>query len=469
MAYNHAVWREQDLKAATATLKKLGETPQERDAKAKLPFEKDLIHSLDILYGPGDKDERDQKYSEYMNQVYKKYPDNLEALSFYALSILGTIQPNDSSFRKQMKAAGIIDSALGYYPTEQILDHPGILHYYIHALDDPLHAILALKAADRYAKIAPDSSHALHMPSHIYLQLGLWDKTRDSNRISYDASIKWVNARTKNLVDRQYHSLYWLMYANLQHGRYAEAKQNVSEMIDIYKIDPECSIEGYWALIIARYMVETQDCSYPIALEDIKKIKECYISDEVQIHSLIYAMANCAILKNDLSNAMLAISFLKELREGLEKISSQNPSPHVEQNNQYRITLLTISIDQLLALIENKKGNTQEALKLLDQAVKLESSLALPSGIPLLVQSSYNLYGNLLLQDKQWKKAAEIFLQSFDRIPNRAASYLGLALAMEGQGNQTAAKQYANKALFIWKDADSSFPELKEAKRLSDH
>jgi len=229
MANNHAFWRQQDLEAARAAINKFGQTLEERMNKAKLPFEKDLIRSLDILFGGGSKEERDQKYSDFMAQVYAKNPNNLEALSLYALSILGTIQSNDETgFRKNIKAAGVIEAAMGYEPSSKMINHPGLLHYYIHALDDPIHAILALKAAKLYAQVAPDAAHAVHMPSHIYVQMGMWGEARQSNHDSYEASIKWVNARMQKLADREYHSLYWLMYANLQMGRYGEAKKMLS-------------------------------------------------------------------------------------------------------------------------------------------------------------------------------------------------------------------------------------------------
>lgn len=465
MAYNHAFWKQQDFDAARKAMEKLGKTPQERIAKTKLPLEKDLIRGLDILFSTEipNKEERDQQYSDYMAQLYDKYSQNLEILSLYALSVLGTTQPNDTTFRKQMKAAGIIDTALGYTPSEKMLNHPGILHYYIHALDDPIHAPLALKAAERYTQVAPDAAHALHMPSHIYLQLGLWDKTKEANRVSYDASVRWVNSRTKNPVDREYHSLYWLMYANLQLGRYAEAKQNVSEILELLK-NPACFIEGHWALMSARYMVETQNCFHPFSLEEMKSMGDCYVSDEPQAYSFIYAMGYCAILKKDFTNANVAIKLLEELRTNLMNSVTRTTKIRNEQDKQYRIKLLTISIEELFALIENEKGLPQDALDRLEQVSKIESELPLPNGIPVPVQSSIDLYGRFLLQDKQWAKARDAYLLSLDRMPNRAKSYVGLARALQGLKNHEEANIYMQKALNIWKNADTQFPELEETK-----
>lgn len=467
MAYNQAFWRHQDFEAARATLNKLGKTPEERINKAEFPLEKDLIQSLDILYGEGSKEERDQKYSDYMAQIYNKYPKDLEALSLYVLSILGTIQPNESSFRKNIKAAGVLDSASGFNPSREILNHPGILHYYIHALDDPIHAILALKSANLYANVAPDAAHAVHMTSHIYVQLGMWDKAQKSNKMSYDTSIKWVNERTQNLADREYHSLYWLMYANLQLGRYVEARQNVDHISNLLKKDPACPIEGHWALMSARYMIETQDCITPFSLPQLQNMQDCYVSNEPQAYSFIYAIGFCALIKKDFANAAIAIKSLEELRENLKDSKTRTTKILSEKDKEFRINILTISIDELLAIRDQIDGNILGALDRLEQASEIESKMSLPKGIPVSVQSALELYGFFLLRDKQWLKAKSIFLEALNRVPNRAKSYVGLAMAMEGMNDLESAKKYATQALNVWSNADSKFSELDEAHRLS--
>lgn len=467
MAYNQAFWRQQDTEAARAVMSQLGKTSADRIKMAKLPLEKDLIQSLDVLYGDGSKEERDQNYTDFMAQIFIKYPNNLEVLSLYALSILGTILPNETSFRKSIKAAGVLDSVLGFNPSSDALNHPGLLHYYIHALDDPIHAPLALKSADLYANVAPDAAHALHMPSHIYLQLGLWDKAQKANKISYDASVRWVDQRTQNLGDREYHSLYWLMYANLQMGKYLEAKQNVLHILDLTKKDPICTIEGHWALMSARYMVETQDCFLPFSINELQNMKDCFVSSEPQAYSFIYAFGFCALIKKDLVNGAIAIKYLEELREDLKISKTRTAKIMHENEKEFRMNILTISIDELLAIRNRIDGDLIGALDRLEQAAEIESKMSLPNGIPVPIQSALEMYGFFLLEDKQWSKAKSIFLEALDRVPNRAKSYVGLALAMEGIGNLEGARKYALQALNIWVNADKEFSELKEARRLS--
>ncbi len=467
MAYNQAFWRQQDLEAARAALNKLDPIAKERINKAKYPLEKDLLHSLDFLYGQGGKIERDDAYSNYMAKLYTKYPNNLEIISLYALSILGTVLPYEQNLHKNIMAAGVLDTALGFNPSQEMLKHPGILHYYIHALDNPLHAILALKSARLYANVAPDSEHALHMPSHIYLQLGLWDDVRTSNQLSYDASVRWVDQRSNDINDRGFHALYWLLYANLQLGRYTEARQNVAHIAELYKNHPICQLGGYWALMVARYMVATGDCIVPFSMPLLQNILRCPVSDEPQTYSFIYAQGYCAMRNKDYVNGSAVIDFLEMLRTNLKR-ELPYVDNLVDKDNEFRINILSISIQELLAIEEQSHGNATAALAHAQLAAEIESKTFLPhNGIPVPVQSAFELYGFLLLQDKQWEQAVRSFKKQLERLPNQAKAYLGLALAMEGLSNAVAAKEYALTALKIWSGSDQTFWELNQARRIA--
>src|SRR5918912_2084668 len=142
------------------------------------------------------------------------------AAAFYSLSLLGLVRPEEKSYRLQAKAGAI---ALEVYQKNP--NHPGAAHYIIHAFDDPDHAILALPAARRYADIAPEAHHARHMPSHIFLQLGMWPEAAASNESAWQASDAWMKRKNLPLSLRDYHSLHWLLYAYLQQGRYKKAEE----------------------------------------------------------------------------------------------------------------------------------------------------------------------------------------------------------------------------------------------------
>ena len=158
-----------------------------------------------------------------MAAMYAKWPRVHEVATWYALSLLGTVRPTDRGFRRQALAASIVETVYKENPK-----HPGAAHFIIHAFDDPDHAPLALPAARAYASIAPSAAHALHLPSHIFVQLGMWGDVRTSNIAAYKAATE-LNARLKLAEGREdFHTLSWLTYANLMAGNIDEARQNVA-------------------------------------------------------------------------------------------------------------------------------------------------------------------------------------------------------------------------------------------------
>src|SRR5688572_30165962 len=223
MSHNHPLWAQQDTKAAQEILQRIAPTLKERQDKAKLPKEKAFIGAIDVLYNsPGEKLARDNAYSEALAAMYALWPDDHEVATWYSLSLLGTVRPTDRGFRRQALAASIVEKVYKENPK-----HPGAAHFIIHSFDDPDHAPLALPAARAYAGIAPSAAHAIHMPSHIFVQLGLWPDVRTSNIAAYKAATE-LNARLKLAEGREdFHTLGWLAYANLMMGQFDEAKQNV--------------------------------------------------------------------------------------------------------------------------------------------------------------------------------------------------------------------------------------------------
>ncbi|PYQ63020.1 MAG: hypothetical protein DMF53_11485, partial [Acidobacteria bacterium] len=159
MTYTHPVWMQQNAAAARAALGRLGATPEARLAKAKTERERDYLRAVEILYGDGTKEERDFRYADAMAALHQRYPDDVDATAFYALSLLGTAHQG-RDFAVYMKSAALLEEV---FPTHQ--HHPGVLHYLIHSYDDPIHAPLGLRAARLYGTVAPNAGHALHMTS----------------------------------------------------------------------------------------------------------------------------------------------------------------------------------------------------------------------------------------------------------------------------------------------------------------
>src|SRR5579872_4148487 len=223
MSYNHPLWAQLDLPAARKALERLAPTLDGRLAKARTEKEKAFLGAVNqLFYAPGDKLARDNAYSEAMARMYERWPNDDEIDVFYALSLLGTVRPGDKGFRRQALAASICMKVFQENP-----DHPGAAHFIIHAFDDPDHAILALPAARAYAKIAPSAAHALHMPSHIFLRLGMWPDVIKSNIAAYQSSIALIQRLHLPEGREDFHTLSWLQYANLMTGNFDEAQKCV--------------------------------------------------------------------------------------------------------------------------------------------------------------------------------------------------------------------------------------------------
>src|SRR5215213_1606929 len=252
MTYNHPLWSEQDIATARQVLAKFKETPKLTDR------ERAYIAAVRLLYGEGDKPTRDAAYSAAMEKIYLAYPEDLDAAAFYSLSLLG-MAGGAKGYRLQAKAGAI---ALDVYQKNP--NHPGAAHYIIHAFDDPDHAILALPAARRYASIAPEAHHARHMPSHIFLQLGMWPEAATSNEAAWESSDAWMKRKNLSPSVRDYHSLHWLLYVYLQQNRYNDAekllnlmKKVLSESTYDNKLRPGY-YENNYANMAAAFVVETE-------------------------------------------------------------------------------------------------------------------------------------------------------------------------------------------------------------------
>ena len=260
MTHNHPIWMEQDREAALKALQTLGDTPDAQLAAAPTQRERDYLRTVHVLYGAGEtspasKQDRDDAYAEAMAELAATYPGDLDAQAFHALSILGTAHEG-RDFATYMRAAAVAEEVFDANPK-----HPGAAHYLIHAYDDPVHAPLGLRPARIYADIAPKASHALHMPSHIFFALGMWDRGAASNVDSYEAERDQAEAAGDPLGGGGYHALHWLAYARAQQGRYDDARR-VTELGAELALASEGVTTGYerymLSAFLASYVVETK-------------------------------------------------------------------------------------------------------------------------------------------------------------------------------------------------------------------
>jgi tetratricopeptide (TPR) repeat protein len=444
---------EQDLPAARKALSKLGRTREERAAKAKTEREKMWMEAVETLYGDGEKDARDWAYADVMERIVARYPEDVEARAFYALALLGTVRRAGNDFRQQMKAAAVAEDLFREHPT-----HPGAAHYIIHAFDDPLHAPLALYAADRFAEIAPDVEHALHMPSHIYVQLGLWDKTVVSNRRAYDASVAWVRSKGLSDTQRDFHALAWMEYGYLQRGELSKAKECIEEIRPLAEREVTTDrIKATLSNMRARYMLETGDWeAYPIPVDEL--LKGRYAGDLY----LLLAAGFKAVNQGDLKTAETIERRLAEL-EGQE-------TKGLKSYFQGQVTLedlkvsTTVAQRELAALIRLVKGEHQEAIRLMEEAMAKEKGMHPAYGPPEPIVPPFELYGYVLLESGRADEALKVFEEMLVRMPNRALAILGAARSADKLGRREVAGTHYQALRSMWSEGEKT-RRFEEAER----
>ena len=461
MTHNHPLWSEQDIAAARQTLTKIKDSPKLTDR------ERLYIMAVRMLYGEGDKRARDAAYSAEMEKIYRAYPDDLDAAAFYSLSLLG-MASGTKGYRLQAKAGAI---ALDVYQKNP--NHPGAAHYIIHAFDDPDHAILALPAARRYASIAPEAHHARHMPSHIFLQLGMWPEAAASNEAAWESSDAWMKRKNLSLSVRDYHSLHWLLYAYLQQGRYNDAekllnlmKKVMSESTYDNKLRPGY-YENNFANMAAAFVVETE--RWNLATDLFPENKPASTSEQTAMsgshgsHSAMTSGNAPATVRTSSASVTLPL-FVRGLASAMSDSAATEQSIAGLQAAPASQTTSAILGLEIAALSASMKKDHAKAIELIKKATSLEESMNAPYGPPGLIKPSHELYGEILLRAGKPAEAAEQFKVALLRQPNRARSLLGAARAAAQSGLQPAAFSAYTTLMDQWKQADANLVELREAR-----
>ncbi|HJW96087.1 MAG TPA: hypothetical protein VJ901_20940 [Thermoanaerobaculia bacterium] len=401
MTYNHPIWGEVDIEAGRKVLAKLGKR-QPDDGR-----ERAYIDAVRALYAEGTKAARDLAYEAAMESLSKAHPQDIEAQAFYALAILGTKSPSETDMRKQIAAAVILEPLFAAHP-----DHPGVLHYMIHAYDDPLHAPLGLRAAQRYARVAPDAFHALHMPSHIFLQLGMWDETIASNEHAYAVSKKWADAKHLARSKRDLHSLQWLQYAYLQNNRLADARKLIDEIAAVSGEDARERTTR--ANMLARFAIETGDWSvlpHALTMTDAGDASHAgcgakSYGDDSSALAFAYGLA------------AVAEKHPKAAADALAKLKAR-----VDEKKNPAAKVMAKELEAVMAT------SVERSLKLAAEAATLEDGIGVPSGPPDTFKPAHELYGELLMKNGRVDEASKQFEISLSRAPNRRLSQQGMRIA----------------------------------------
>ncbi len=428
MTNNHTLWREQDYDQGNNILRQLAPAPEERIAKATTDLEKDLMRGVNILYGKGNKTVRDSSYAAYMKTLYQKYPGNDEIASFYSLSLIGWgLTGRQTPILEQ--AASIAKEVLDRSPK-----HPGALHYLIHAFDDPDHARRALAAADKYAVVAPDAGHALHMPTHIYLALGMWDKVISSNIVSWDAERQRKERKKLNNNALGYHSWHWLQYGYLQQGKKENALSMVDSMQKYCTELPSPVARAHMILLKSTYLAETNDYLSPVAsisfknsdLNIMTRSKDYFVNG---MHA--YQKKNT----NDLENIITKIAGERLLEQqkvndnGIRVCGNINRSI-ATQGDIEKAQIMELELRALLALL---KEDPRDAEKYFRLATDLETKTSYAYGPPQIAKPSFELYGAWLLSVNRPGDALQQYEQSIKLAPGRKLALEGKQHAMKLQ------------------------------------
>lgn len=451
MTYNHPLWAEQSYEKAIAALSKLDRSPETRVEKSQTEIEKDFMRAVNILYGDGSKYDRDLKYADFMETLYKKYPKSQEAAAFYALSLLGSV-PVGRDDEVYEKGAAIAQGILKENP-----NHPGALHYLIHSYDDPQHAAAAVNAADSYMQVASAAGHALHMPSHIYVAMGMWDDVVASNEASYQASVDRMNRKKLNNDARGYHAFQWLVYGYLQQGRIEKAKGVVRDMEKYMKELPSARARVHMSLIKGAYLTETGDWNGEFSGIEIDQtdlnisvkgingflagMQAYEQQDQTKLEESIKAM----------ENDRLKISIQLE-NKGITLCSGVGWES--QKANQLDVDQANVMEMELRGLLADMKGNKEEAEGWLTKATNLEKNISYSYGPPPIVKPSFELYGEWLLANNRADEALQQFDYCLKRAPKRVLSLKGKMKAAEVLNNASLKDEIKSELNSILKQAD---------------
>lgn len=464
MTYNHPFWdapSREDEAAAWAYVQ------QGLNARSRNDREHMYLLAVAALFkdagAGGTKQSRDEAYRDQMAVTHAKYPDD-ETTLFYGLSILNTVREGTKGFEMQGRAVGLFESV---YAHDQ--QHPGVLHYLIHAYDDPVHAQTGLAAARAYAKTAAAVPHAYHMPSHIFTRLGYWDEAATTNENAWRISSEDVKQAGEPGALRDFHSLNYLSYNYLQLGRYKDAKKAVDLFAAEYAGTPNRNtapdsqdlqarhvrgrtifalpdrvLYGYFDTL-ARFIVESESWSEVPALPLVAPS-----SDFVVMKLHLEAMA--AAKRKDAATAKTKAA------EMMERARVQGQHPFVQQ-------ILTMQAREAAALAAHSEGDAAAAMREMDAAVAIEDAIDSLSQPPYPIIPAHELYGSMLMDMGRPAEARKHFEETLRRTPGRPKAILGIGRAAEAMGDTAAARDQYTRLIEMWKNADPDRPELQAARR----
>ena len=443
MSLYHQLWdrpSKENLRSGAEYLRKA------KALKARTAREQEYIGALTTFYSDTDKLDHGKRASAYcdaMRKVYEHNPQDLEAAVLYALSLLGSTSESDPEHTNDKAAVAILTKLFDEQPT-----HPGIAHYIIHSCDNPAMASLGLTAARKYASIAPASAHAVHMPSHIFARLGLWQDDIQSNVAAILIADKMIGMKL-HVLHHRLHSMDFLEYAYLQVGDDANAKAQVTTIERILRGDVDANFEDYFeahrASFPAVYLIERRQWKEALKLQPEK--------DAVPSAQSIafWARAVAAGHLHDAAAANDALKHFDELVEATRKGAKPYTAEYLKNNRE-----------EVQAWADYASGKPEEAVKRMrsvadtqDQVGKGETELP-----------AREMLADMLLEAGKAQEALEQYEIALKTDPNRFNGLYGAAQAAGQVQQKDKAAAYYAQLLKNCRGSQSDRPELQQAKML---
>ena len=464
MTWWHPIWTPptpDEMSAGKAAIEKAMAMNSETDR------ERGFITALNVYYntpdgssagavgqschGPVGPRDRVIAYENAMHRLRDKYPDDFEVQTFYAFAVLGVgyATPNDTSLSKQLEAAAILEKLRKQNP-----NHPGVVHYLIHCYDYPALAQRGLTAAQSYASIAPWVPHALHMPSHIFTRLGMWEESIAANQASAEASRAYAAMRHRDATEaEELHALDYMAYSYLQQAQDTEAKKIVDFAAKVRKTNPALEFSAAYALaaIPTRYVFERNDW---VAAAKLTVPNLPHWSSFPFMEALIeYGHALGRAHTGDPEGARRAIARMQQLRDATK-----------DSKFDYFKNHLDLQMQAASAWVAAAEGKKKEAVEMLRRAADAEDILGKHPVSPGAFVPIREQLGSLLLEIGQSNDAQREFAAALKIYPGRFRGLYGAALAAEQSGDRKNASQYYAKLAAQTTNATGSRDELNHVR-----
>ena len=447
MSLYHQLW---DRATGERLNRGIAEAQAAVSGRATTERERGYIDAIAVFYADAAKKEHESRakaYTTAMAKLYASFPDDLEAGAFYGLALLASAPPNDVTFANAKKAVEVLMPLMRQQPA-----HPGLAHYIIHACDNPTMAPQGLEAARRYAAIAPSSPHAVHMPSHIFSRLGLWQESIQSNLASLEATKK-ADEQNRGGSDHALHSMDFLNYAYLQVGRDTQAKAVVGDALRLidklgtsHMADHDMAgfLDYARAQFPSMYALEMRDWAAAAALEAPAGSKPL-------VQTITYWTRGTAAARA--KNASEAGRNATRFEQLLEEVS--------KTSDAYILAEMDIARDQLRAWVAFAEGRGDDAVRLMRDAADRQDA----RGKGEVEVPAREMLADILLELGRPADALAEYERSMTIDPNRFNALFGAAVAAEKIDKIDFARKYFTRLVENCKGSESSRPELAKARR----